>query len=215
MSFYDIHKGFVQAKLQDLYPDLLNQVPYFFNNYSSETEGRNFYKGILKKVTIDSKVYTKKDFEKTFSKAIDNELKFILDSIYRNIAAKNRKREDELIHIAEMNSINRKLKRVPSLFEQKYMDKYYIYNSAVYQVVKIQKGIGSVSMLVEKPSGKLTEIVLSVEDFTKRLFFKRKNEAIEYLLNVWLKENNITKRKEEYISYLKEKYSFLIKEEDV
>lgn len=104
-------------------------------------------------------------------------------------------------YMAELNKHNLKLKKTPSRFCQQYMNKYYIYNDKIYQIVRAKQGFNTIEFIVDKPNGKLTTIIIPHSVNKKRFYFDKLENAKKYLefINFSLslfKESG-------YISYIK------------
>lgn len=201
--FYEFLKGFVHAKLIDNYPELKSE---FGIRYSSEKNGRDFYhnkydyvEGYLtseydpeKKCFVykDKRRLTKNEFEDFYQNEINKKANFELESIRQRLILDQNRKEIEIIRLREMNPHNRNLKRTPSYFCSRYMDKYYIYNGGIHQIVRASKvGFNGIHLKIQKPSGKLTEFTLELSSFdANRKLFMSYEEAKDYLLNVYLKQ---------------------------
>jgi hypothetical protein len=203
---YEFLTGFVRAKLTDKYPELKAE---FGPERSSEREGRNFYhngydyvEGTLtseydseKKCFVhkDRRRVTKEEFEDFYKNEIAKKCSIELESIRDKLIREERRKVKEIIRIREMNSHNRNIKRTPSYFCSKYMDKYYVYNGGIHQIVRASKvGLNGIHLKIEKPSGKLTEFTLELSSFdANRKLFMSYEEAKDFLLNTCVEEGLI------------------------
>lgn len=203
---YEFLKGFVHAKLIDQYPELKAE---FGPLYSSEKEGRDFYHNrydyvegtLTSEYDADQKCFihkdrrrvTKAEFEDFYKNEIIKKCNYELEIIRDKLIREERRKVKEIIRIREMNSHNRNLKRTPSYFCSKYMDKYYVYNGGVHQIVRASKvGFNGIHLNIEKPSGKLTEFTLELSSFdANRKLFMSYEEAKDFLLNTCVEEGLI------------------------
>ncbi len=214
---YDFLTGFAQAKLIDKYPELKSE---FGRSYSSKKEGKDFYHNkydyvegnLISEYDHEQKCFihknkkrlTKQEFEDFYKKEIENKINSSLEEIRQRLIRDQNIKEKEIIKIREMNIHNRNLKRSPSYFCSKYMDKFYVYNLGIHQIVRASRvGFNGINLIIQKPSGKLTELTLELSSFeVNRKLFMSFEEAKNHLLDN-LDESEIPSYKKEYINDLK------------
>lgn len=215
---YDFLTGFTQAKLIDNYPELKSE--FGRSCYSSKKEGKDFYhnkydyvEGNLiseydhgQKCFIhkDKRRLTKKEFEDFYKKEIEKKITIKLEEIRQFFIRSQKLKETNIINIREINIHNKNLKRIPSYFCSKYMDKYYVYNLGIHQIVRASRvGFNGINLIIQKPSGKLTELTLELSSFeAKRKLFMSFEESKNHLLDN-LDESEIPLYKKDYINALK------------
>lgn len=204
MSDYNFIKGYAKEKLNKI----LNVIDtsWFFK----EKEGRYFFKNKYKLKDRNNKNISKKTFERKNIKQIKNDMDYYLTQDIEKLKTNLHKLEKLRIEINNCHPLNFNPKKTPSLFEQKYINKFYIHNGGIQQIVRIKHCFSSIVLLIAKPSGKLTEKTLPKDVFTKKILFDSRKEIEDYLLNVWIKENKIPKYRETYIMDLFKKRTIKI-----
>lgn len=213
---HSILEGFVKAKIIDIYPQLIS---YFSFKDGGEELGRELYLDLITEINSYtfilnkkvSKSFNKKEFEEFFFKEIEKQFSNSLQGIRQHIIRENKQREEEIVALIEKNPLNRKLKRVPSFYEAKYMNLYYIYNYGIFQIVRIRKGFNAVSLFIQKPSGKYTEKTIPLDYFLQRELFFTKEKAERVLAQTSIGKE-LPKIRKEYVESLRKKYFLLIKE---
>lgn len=207
MSNYNFIKGYAKEKLNKI----LNIIDTSW--FIKEREGRDFFKNIYQLKDRNNKNISKKTFENKNIKQIKNDMDFYLMQDIEKLKTNIHKLEKLRIEINNCHLLNFNPKKTPSLFEQKYINKFYIHNGGIQQIVRIKNCFSSVVLLIAKPSGKLTEKTFPKDIFSKKTLFSSKKDIEDYLLNVWIKENKIPKYRENYIMDLFKKRTIKIKGE--
>jgi len=184
ISFSNLNflEGFAIAKLRhDLQKNLRlfkeNQlgVDFFNGNY-------NFISGYLDCLKTE---LTKEDFEYLYKNEIEKTYNSLINHF---VVEDNRKNTNFII---ERNKYNNNLKHIPTYFQAKYNNLFYIYNAGIHQIVRIYQKQYFFHLIIQLPSGRLHGFNIKKEDFFNKKFFVSKKLAQDYLNDFWIKENKI------------------------
>lgn len=110
----------------------------------------------------------------------------------------------------KFNSVNQehfKRKKPLNRYEVDLVNKFYIHNGGVHQIVRFKPvGFSGVEIFFQKPSGKYSETTTTAYEFNKRHIFDTYNAAVIHLITVWKKDNQVPKYREEYFKELEKEF---------
>lgn len=205
MEKINVSNNFIEGYAKEKLNQMLNRTETSW--FTKETEGRKYFKGNRDLYDHNMNKIKQKDFEKMFEKTIEKIIYWELLTIKNKLEQDKKNIEELIIKNKETHTLNRNLKRIPSLKEQKYMNKYYIYKGGIHQIVRIKLGVNATTILISTPSGKLTSKTIPNEIFQKRILFKEYDSAVKYLVTEWYLDNKIPAYRENYIKNLNDKYN--------
>lgn len=153
------------------------------NDYSSNKDGKDFYNNVFKYISLKidnkEKKFTKEEFEIYFRKRIEKKIFLLLDIEVSSLENKINKLKHKKDVMKNINKHNLFLKRDYPYIETKYMNKYFVYNNKIFQVVRIKYLNDNLVNLIFDNDNKVFQKTITLEELKNRKFYITKNEIKE------------------------------------